>query len=141
MHRGVPRDLEQSLAEEENRPGTVRRAELPVDSQAPDVAVEAEVAVRVVGPHEDRLLRTSTPPFLPHVGSRERPGRARAVTPICAPVAVAWLAIQEAHNCLICAHGGDIGRDPREIALFSRVALTADDFAATTALAVEDWIS
>jgi hypothetical protein len=38
-------------------------------------------------------------------------------------------------NCPICARGRDIGRDPGEIALFSRVVLTADDFAATTALA------
>jgi hypothetical protein len=49
----VSGDLEQSLAEEENHPGMVRRAELPVDGQAQDVAVEAEAAVQVAGEHED----------------------------------------------------------------------------------------
>ena len=49
----VSGDLKQSLAEEENHPRMVRRAELPADGQAQDVAVEAEAAVQVAGAHED----------------------------------------------------------------------------------------
>jgi hypothetical protein len=43
----VPGDFEQSLAEEEHHPGIVWRAELAVDGQAQDVAVEAAAAVQV----------------------------------------------------------------------------------------------
>jgi hypothetical protein len=49
----VTGDLEQSRAEEEHHPRIVRRAELPVDSQAQDIAVEAAAAVQVAGPQED----------------------------------------------------------------------------------------
>jgi hypothetical protein len=49
----VPGDLEQAGAKEEHHPGIVRRAELPVDGQAQDVAVEAAAAVQVAGPHQD----------------------------------------------------------------------------------------
>ena len=49
----VPGDLEQSLAEEEHDARMVRRAELPVDSQAQHVAVEAKAAVQADGAHED----------------------------------------------------------------------------------------
>ena len=68
---------------------------------------------------------------------RERAQSRRSVRP---SQSHGWLSKRRI-NGLICAHGGDIGRNPGEIALFSPVALTADDFAATTALAVEDWIS
>ena len=49
----VPGDLEQPLAEEEHQPGVVRRAELPVDGQAEDIAVEAAAAVQVAGAQQD----------------------------------------------------------------------------------------
>jgi len=49
----VAGDLEQSLAEEEHQPGIVRRAELPVDGQAEQVAVEAAAAVQVAGAQQD----------------------------------------------------------------------------------------
>jgi hypothetical protein len=66
-HRGtgragrVPRDFEQSRAEEEHHPGIVRRAELPVDGQAQDVAVEAAAAVQVAGPQEDPAAQNVHP--------------------------------------------------------------------------------
>jgi len=49
----MPGDLEQPLAEEEHQPGIVWRAELPVDGQAQDVAVEAVAAVQVAGAQQD----------------------------------------------------------------------------------------
>jgi len=49
----MPGDLEQPRAEEEHHPGTVRRAELPVDGQAQDVAVEAATPVQVARPEQD----------------------------------------------------------------------------------------
>src|SRR5690348_11819354 len=49
----VAGDLEQSLAEEEHQPGIVRRAELPVDGQAEQVAVEAAAAVQIAGAQQD----------------------------------------------------------------------------------------
>jgi hypothetical protein len=49
----VPGDLEQSLAEEEDQPGIIRRAELPVDGQAQQVTVEAAAAVQVAGAQQD----------------------------------------------------------------------------------------
>jgi hypothetical protein len=49
----VPRDLEQSRAEEEHHAGILRRAELPVDGQAKYITVEAAAAVRVAGPQQD----------------------------------------------------------------------------------------
>ena len=49
----VPGDLEKPRAEEENHPGILRRAELPVDGQAQDVAVEPAAAAQVSGPHQD----------------------------------------------------------------------------------------
>jgi hypothetical protein len=49
----MPADLEQPLAEKEDHPGIVRRAGLPVDGQAQDVAVEAAAAVQVAGALED----------------------------------------------------------------------------------------
>ena len=45
-------DFKQSLAEEEDHPGIVGRAELPVDGQAQDVAVETAAAAQVPGPQE-----------------------------------------------------------------------------------------
>ena len=49
----MPGDFEQPLAEEEHHSGIVRRAELPGDGQAQDVAVEATAAVQVAGAQED----------------------------------------------------------------------------------------
>jgi hypothetical protein len=49
----VPGDFEQSRAEEEHNPGSVRRAELPVDGQAQYVAVKAAAAIQVAGSQED----------------------------------------------------------------------------------------
>ena len=49
----VPGDFEHSRAGEEHHSGIVRRAELPVDGQAQDVAVEAAAAVQVAGAQED----------------------------------------------------------------------------------------
>ena len=49
----VPGDFEQPRAEEEHHAGIVRRAELPVDGQAQDVAVEAAAAVQVARAQED----------------------------------------------------------------------------------------
>jgi hypothetical protein len=48
-----PRDLEQSLAEEEHHAGILRDAELPADGQAKYIAVEAAAAVQVAGPQQD----------------------------------------------------------------------------------------
>jgi hypothetical protein len=45
----VPGDLEQSLAEEEDRSRMVRGAELPVNGQAQDVTVEPQATVQVTG--------------------------------------------------------------------------------------------
>jgi hypothetical protein len=63
----VPGDFEQSLTEEEHHSGIIRRAELPVDGQAQDVAVEAAAAVQVAGAQEVRLLRMSTRLFQHYV--------------------------------------------------------------------------
>ena len=49
----VPGDFEESRAEEEHHPGIFRGAELPVDGQAQDVAVEAAAAVQVAGAQQD----------------------------------------------------------------------------------------
>ncbi len=49
----VPGDLKQAGAKEEHHPGIVRRAELPVDGQAQDIAVEAAAAAQVAGPQQD----------------------------------------------------------------------------------------
>ena len=49
----MPGDFAQSRAEEEHHSGIVRQAELPVDGQAQDVAVEAAAAVQVAGAQED----------------------------------------------------------------------------------------
>ena len=49
----VPGDPGQSRAEEEHHPRIVRWAELPVDRQAQDVAVEAAAAVQAAGPQQD----------------------------------------------------------------------------------------
>ncbi len=49
----MPADLEQPLAGKEDHPGIVRRAGLPGDGQAQDVAVEAAAAVKVAGAQED----------------------------------------------------------------------------------------
>ena len=48
-----PGDLEQARAEEEHQAGIIRGAELPVDGQAQDVAVEAAAAVQVAGAQQD----------------------------------------------------------------------------------------
>ncbi len=61
----VPGDLEQPLAEEEHQPGIIRRAGLPADGQAQDIAVEARLRSRSPGRRRIRLLRTSTPLFQP----------------------------------------------------------------------------
>jgi hypothetical protein len=45
----VPGDLEQSLAEEEDHPGMVRGAKLPVNGQAQNVTVEPQAKVKVAG--------------------------------------------------------------------------------------------
>jgi len=60
----VPRDLKQSLAEEEHHPRMVWRAELPVDGQTQHVAVEAEAAVQVAGAHEDPAAQNVHAPRL-----------------------------------------------------------------------------
>jgi hypothetical protein len=44
----VPGDLEQPLAKEDHQPGIVWRAELPVDTQAKRVTVEAATAVNAL---------------------------------------------------------------------------------------------
>jgi len=49
----VPGDLEQAQAKEEHHPGIVRRAELPEDGQAQDIAVVAAAAAQVAGPQQD----------------------------------------------------------------------------------------
>ena len=49
----VPGNFEQSRAQEEHHSGIVPRAELPVDGQAQDIAVEAAAAVQVAGAQED----------------------------------------------------------------------------------------
>jgi len=49
----VPRDLEQSRAEEEHHTGILRGTELPVDGQAKYIAIEAAAAVQVAGPQQD----------------------------------------------------------------------------------------
>ena len=49
----MPGDFEQSLPEEEHHAGIIRRAELPLDSQAQDVAVEAPTALQVAGAQEN----------------------------------------------------------------------------------------
>ena len=49
----VPGDFEESWAEEEHHPGIFRGAELPVDGQAQDVAVEAVAAVQIAGAQHD----------------------------------------------------------------------------------------
>ena len=49
----VPGDFEEPRAEEEHHPGIFPGAELPVDGQAQDVAVEATAAVQVAGAQED----------------------------------------------------------------------------------------
>jgi hypothetical protein len=49
----VPGDFEQPLAEEEHQAGILRRAELPVDGQPQDVAVEAAAAAKVSRTQED----------------------------------------------------------------------------------------
>jgi hypothetical protein len=54
----VPGDLKQPLAEGEHQPGIVRRAELPVDGQAEQVAVEAAAAVQVAGAQQDPAAQT-----------------------------------------------------------------------------------
>ena len=72
----VSADPEQSLAEEENHPGAVRRAELPVDGQAQDVAVEAEASVRVAGEDEDPAAYNVHVTTLGHTG--EQAGRAQS---------------------------------------------------------------
>jgi hypothetical protein len=46
-------DLEETGAEKEHRTGIFRRAELSVDGQAHDVAVEATAAVQVAGAQEN----------------------------------------------------------------------------------------
>jgi hypothetical protein len=61
-----PGDFEEPRAEEEHHPGVFRGAELPVDGQAQDVAVEAATAVQVAGAQEDPALRTSTRLFQHH---------------------------------------------------------------------------
>jgi hypothetical protein len=55
------------MAEEEDHSGIVWKAELPVDGQAQQVAVEAAATVYVAGAWRIRLLRTSTPLFQHHV--------------------------------------------------------------------------
>ena len=49
----VPGNFEQSRAQEEHHSGIVPRAELPVDGQAQDIAVEAAAALQVAGAQED----------------------------------------------------------------------------------------
>ena len=49
----MPADLEQPLAGKEDHLGIVRRAGLPGDGRAQDVAVEAAAAVQVAGAQED----------------------------------------------------------------------------------------
>ena len=61
----VPRDLKQSLAEEEHHSRMVWRAELPVDSQTQHVAVEAETAVQVAGADEDPAAQNVHAPIPP----------------------------------------------------------------------------
>ena len=61
---GVPGDLKQSLAKEEHHPRMVWRAELPVDSQAQHVAVEAETAVQVARADEDPAAQNVHAPRL-----------------------------------------------------------------------------
>ena len=62
----VPGDPGQSRAEEEHHPRIVRWAELPVDRQAQDVAVEARLRSKSLGRSRIRLLRTSTRLFQQH---------------------------------------------------------------------------
>ena len=49
----MPGDLKESRAEEEHHAGIVRSAELPLDGQAQDVAVETAAAVQIAGARED----------------------------------------------------------------------------------------
>jgi len=49
----MPGDFEQCLAEKEHHPGIFRWAELPVDGQAQNVAVEATAPGQVAGVQED----------------------------------------------------------------------------------------
>jgi len=48
-----PGDFEEPRTEEEHHPGIFPGAELPVDGQAQDVAVEAAAAVQIVGAQQD----------------------------------------------------------------------------------------
>jgi hypothetical protein len=50
---GLPRDLEQSWAEEEHHAGIIRRPELPVHGESEDVAIETAAAVKVARAEED----------------------------------------------------------------------------------------
>ena len=49
----MPGDLEKARTEKEYRPGIFRLAELPVDGQAQNVAVEATAPAQVAGAQED----------------------------------------------------------------------------------------
>ena len=62
-------------------PGMARRAELPVDGQAQDVAVEAEAAVQVAGAQEDPAAENVHATIPPSRWSHGRPGRSRAIPP------------------------------------------------------------
>src|SRR3974390_3429247 len=79
----VPGDFEQPLAEEEHHAGVIRRAELPVDSQAQDVAVEAAAAVQVAGAEEDPAAQNVHATISASRGVTRGLRRTRTVPPNC----------------------------------------------------------
>jgi uncharacterized protein (DUF302 family) len=70
----MPGDLEEPLAEEEDHAGIFWRAELPVDRQAQDVAVETAAAVQVAGPHQDPAAQNVHATISPPRGVKQEAG-------------------------------------------------------------------
>ena len=99
----MPGDFEQSLAEEEHHPGIIRRAELPVDGQAQDVAVEAAAAVQVAGAQEDPAAQNVYATISASRGVTRGLRRTRTVPPFCTGTVPSVRSFEGAQNGMICA--------------------------------------
>ena len=102
----VPGDSGQSRAEEEHHPRIVRWAELPVDRQAQDVAVEAAAAVQVAGPQQDPAAQNVHATISAARGvTRQVNKNARSIAVLLAEVASRSWADCHADRGFMCCEG------------------------------------
>jgi len=102
----MPGDLEEPRTEEEDHPGIIRRAELPVDGQAQDITVEAAAVAQIAGPHQNSAAQ-NLHVTIPSSRSVTQEAARRTAEPICVSAVTPGLGQRWRAEQSICRLGID----------------------------------